>query len=182
MQRQRQEDGHMAIAKQPCLKNNMLEDLDLPITQSCRGAITCPHKSAQIAHSIANSMYTLPYKHLQLKYMYQSFFSLPTQTINKAANNNQLHGTACLNSPKIVNKYLAPPPATSKGRLKKQSVNVHMSRPKKKDTTTTKPTKDVDKFPVPASVNPTTNIILDNHSTNKIFCCVILGNTTMGTF
>ena len=35
-----------------------------------------------------------------------------------------------MNSPKIVQKYLAPSPATSKGRLKKQRANVRTTRPK----------------------------------------------------
>ena len=86
------------------------------------------------------------------------------------------------NSPKIVNKYLAPSPATSKGRLKKQKLNVRMRQPKKKDTTNTQATKDTDKAPVPTSTNSNTNIIQDNHSTINVLCCTALWDATTGTF
>ena len=79
----------------------------------------------------ASNLYTLPYKHQQLKYMHQTFFSSPSQTIVEAANNNQLEGIPCLHSPKQVTKYLAPSPATSKGRLKKQRANVRTTRKNK---------------------------------------------------
>ena len=75
-------------------KNNILEGLDLtlPGPAATKSRATRPRASAQFSHSVANNLYTLPYKHQKLKYMHQSFFSPPTQTINKAANNNQLHG------------------------------------------------------------------------------------------
>ena len=103
----------------PVSKNNTLEGLDLPITAPRRGAITQARHNARFAIDGANNLHTLPYKHQQLKYMHQSFFNPPIQTIAEAANNEQLEGIPCLNSPKIVQKYLAPSPATSKGRLKK---------------------------------------------------------------
>ena len=94
----------------PMSQNNMIEGLDLRIPRQQRQGTTRIHA--------ANNIYTLPYKHHQLKYMHESFFSPPSQTIVEAVNSNQLQGMPCLHSPKQVNKYLAPSPATSKGRLK----------------------------------------------------------------
>ena len=96
----------------PVSKNNMIEGLDLHIPHQQRRGTTRVNTS--------NNLYILPYKHQQLKYMHQSFFSPPSQTIVEAANNNQLQGIPCLHSPKQVNNYLTPSPATSKERLKKQ--------------------------------------------------------------
>ena len=103
----------------PVLKNNMLEGLDLPIPAPWRGTITQARHNTRFTINVANNLHTLLYKHQQLKYMHQSFFSPPIQTTAESANNNQLQGIPCLNSSKIVQKYLAPSPETSKGRLKK---------------------------------------------------------------
>ena len=105
----------------PVSKTNMIEDLDLHIPRQRQQGTT--------RVNTANNLYTLPYKHQQLKYMHQSLFSPPSQTI-VAANNDQLQGIPCLHSPKQVNKYLAPLPAISKGRLKKQRANVRTTRKK----------------------------------------------------
>jgi hypothetical protein len=43
-------------------------------------------------------------------------------------------------------------------------------------------TEDVDEPPVPASVNPGTIIIPDNHSTSSVLCYAVLGDTSRGTF
>eukprot|EP00804_Cyclotella_cryptica_P011139 CCRYP_020834-RA/>CCRYP_020834-RA protein AED:0.37 eAED:0.22 QI:0/0/0/0.66/1/1/3/0/880 len=61
----------------------------------------------------AANLYTLPFKQQQLKYMHQSFFSPPTNTLIKAINNGQLEGVPFMKSD-LVRKYLAPSPATSK--------------------------------------------------------------------
>merc|ERR1712194_672609 len=114
----------------PIKQDTMLEGLDLPIATPQRGTITQPRHNARFVINVANNMHTLPYKHQQLKYMHQSFFSPPIQTIAEAANNKQLEGIPYLNSPKIVQKYIAPLPATSKDRLKKQQANVRTTRPK----------------------------------------------------
>ena len=158
----------------------MLEDLDLSATYPRRGAITQPQTRPGLAHNVANNLYTLPYKHQQLKYMHQSFFSPPIQTITKAAKNNQLQGIPCLNSPKIVQKYLAPSPATSKGQLKKQRANVRTTRPKKREEATR--SKNVLEAPSPASSIPNTNVIFDTHSASNVLCCTALGDATTGTF
>ena len=81
----------------------------------------------------ANALYTLPYKHQQLKYMHQCFFSPPIATIIEAASNDQLRGIPLLSKPDVVRKYLAPSPATSKGRMKKQRANVWSTRAKQRD-------------------------------------------------
>ena len=62
--------------------------------------------------------------------MHQAFFNLPIQTLIAAANNGQMKGIALLNDPKMIKKYLAPSPATSKGRLTKQRSNVRSTKPK----------------------------------------------------
>jgi hypothetical protein len=66
----------------------MVEGLELIIAQPGRDAILRPRASAQFASSGANKLYTLPYKHQQLKHMHQSFVSPTIQMINEAANNN----------------------------------------------------------------------------------------------
>ena len=108
----------------PVSKNNMFEDLDLPIPQPHSGAISHLRNSTRFAHSFDDNLYTLPHKHQQLKYMRQPSFGPSIQLVDKAVNNNQLQGIPCSNSPKIVNKYLVLPSATSKARLKKQIANV----------------------------------------------------------
>ena len=116
----------------PVLKSNTLEGVDLPISRSCYGAITCPCNMARFTHNAATNLYTLSYKHQQLKYMHQSFFSPPIQTISDTINNNQLHRIPCLNSRKIVCTYRAPSPVTPKGHMKKQWANVRTTQPKTK--------------------------------------------------
>ena len=54
-------------------KTNRIEGLDLHIPGQRRQGTT--------RTNTANNLYTLPYKHQQLKYMHQSFFSPPSQTI-----------------------------------------------------------------------------------------------------
>ena len=78
----------------PVSKTNRIEGLDLHIPRQ--------RQQGTIRTNTSNNLYTLPYKHQQLKYMHQSFFSPPSQTIVEAANNNQLQGIQCLHSPKQV--------------------------------------------------------------------------------
>ena len=168
----------------PVSKNNRLEGLDLMgISQAAiTSRATAPRASAHSAQAMINSLYTLPYKHQQLKYMHQSFFSPPIQTISEAASNNQLHGIPCLNSPAMVKKYLAPSPATSKGRLKKQRSNVRTTRPKKRGNTITLAPEVEEPATTPSTTNTDANIIIDTHSTSNVFCCAALGDATTGTF
>ena len=145
----------------PVSKNNTIEGLDLHI----------PRQQLQETTRVntTNNTYTLPYTHQQLKYMHQSFFSPPSQTMVEAANNNQLQGTPCLHSPKQVNKYLAPLPATSKERLKKQQANLRTTR-KNKNSTIPPPSQAmddiriaeiVDKINAPLSTDAIPNVIED---------------------
>ena len=92
--------------------------------------INMPYQRPRRTPLFANALHTLPYKQQQLKYMHQTFFSPPHQTIIDAANNKQLTTIPLLGKPDQVRKHLAPSPATSKGRLKKQRANVRSTRKK----------------------------------------------------
>ena len=62
-----------------------------PAPESAQPArINLPYHRPRRTPSFANNLYTLPYTHQQLKYMHQTFFSHPHQTIIDAAHNNQL--------------------------------------------------------------------------------------------
>ena len=85
-----------------------------------------------------------------------------------------------MNSPKIVQKYLAPSSATSKGRLKKQRANVRTTRPKIKLEGEV-PSDDVFADIAPININ-NSSVIEDSHSASNVFCCATLGDATTGTF
>ena len=93
-----------------------------------------PTRSQLVTHrqSSCSRMYTLPYKQQQLTCMHQSFCKLPLQTLMAAANNNQLKGVPLLNNAKMIKRYLALLPVTSKGRLTKQRSNARSTRPEDK--------------------------------------------------
>ena len=78
----------------------------------------------------AHSLYTMPYKQNQLKYMHQSFFSLPIQHIIDAAMNDQLEGIPFLSKPELIRKYLPPSLATPKGRMKRHRTGLRTTRKK----------------------------------------------------
>jgi len=82
----------------------------------------------------AANLYTLPYKQQQLKYIHQSFFSPPPHTLIKAINNGQLEGIPFMKA-ELVRKYLAPSPATSKGRMKRPRQGIRSTRQKPHITT-----------------------------------------------
>ena len=73
-----------------------------------------------------------------------------------------------MNSPKIVQKYLAPSPATSKGRLKKQQANVRTTRLKIKLEGEV-PSDDDFADIAPTNTNDS-NAIEDSHSASNVFC------------
>ena len=158
----------------PVSKTNNIEGLDLHIPRQRR--------QGTIRTNTANNLYTLPYKHQQLKYMHQAFFSPPSQTIIEAANNDQLQGIPCLHSPKQVKKYLAPSPATSKGRLKKQRANVRTTRKNKTDAVPPlSQTMDdirteeiVDEINAPPSTDARPNVIENTENVCNVFCCTAL--------
>ena len=73
--------------------------------------VTSKKSNSSVKYGAANSVYTLPYKQQQVKYMHQVFCSPPIATLEKAIANNQLTGFPCMKN-KLVRKYLAPSPAT----------------------------------------------------------------------
>ena len=79
----------------------------------------------------ANALYTLPYKQNQLKYMHQTFCNALLQTLIKAANNEQLEGIPFLKAD-LIQKYLPPSPATSKGRMKRPRTGIRSTHKKGK--------------------------------------------------
>eukprot|EP00804_Cyclotella_cryptica_P009929 CCRYP_017362-RA/>CCRYP_017362-RA protein AED:0.45 eAED:0.27 QI:0/0/0/0.5/1/1/2/0/554 len=89
-------------------------------SQHASPPITNPHT--------AMNMYTLPSKQQQLKYMHQVFFSPPISILIKAINNNQLQGFPLMKAD-LVQKNLAPSPATSKGHMKRPHVGIRSTRP-----------------------------------------------------
>jgi hypothetical protein len=80
-------------------KNTTYAALDLQMPHA--------HAAANANHTAAASVYTLPYKQQQMKYMHQSFYNMPIPTLVKAIQNNQLTGFLCM-TVKNAKKYLAP--------------------------------------------------------------------------
>ena len=91
------------------------------------------HTQQANMHSAYASLYTLPYKQNQLKYMHQSFFNAPLQMLIDASLNNQLTGVPFINNPDFIQKYLAPSTATPKGRMKKPKAGIRSTRKIVKD-------------------------------------------------
>ena len=89
-----------------------------------------------------------------------------------------MKGIPLLNDAKTIKKYLAPSPATSKGRLTKQRANVRSNRPKDK-------TKQQMEEEISASdtVPPVTDVdvIPTDEQASNVFCCVALAVATEGT-
>ena len=83
-----------------------------------------------------------------------------------------------LSDAKTIEKYLAPSPATSKGRLTKQRANVRSTRPKDR-------TKQQMEEEISTSDNLTPDTDVDVIPTDKqasnMFCCASLADTTEGT-
>ena len=65
-------------------------------------------KKQSTLHKANSSLYTLPYKQNQLKYMHQAFFNAPIKMLIDAAHNNQLTGVPFINNADNIRKYLAP--------------------------------------------------------------------------
>ena len=65
----------------------------------------------------AATVYTLSYKQQKVKYMHQTFFTLPPTTLEKAISNNQLKSFPMMNT-KNIRRHLLLLPATPKGRMK----------------------------------------------------------------
>ena len=96
--------------------NQLVASLDLQLTPQ------------QQAMNAANYLYTLPYKQNQLKYMHQLFFNSPFQILTDAAFNNQLTDIPFIHNMDFILKYIAPSPATPKGRMKRPRSGIRSTR------------------------------------------------------
>ena len=85
----------------------------------------------QIRHTAATSLYTLPYKQQQMKFLHQTFFNLPPATLLKAIANGQMGGILLM-KPELIQRYLAPLPATPKGRMKRPRPGIRSTERKGK--------------------------------------------------
>ena len=90
----------------------------------------CKQKST--LHTENASLYKLPYKQNQLNYMHQECFNAPIKMLLDAAYNNQLKDIPFINNEDNIRKYLAPSPATPKGRMKKPEADIRSTRKKLK--------------------------------------------------
>eukprot|EP00804_Cyclotella_cryptica_P009771 CCRYP_013223-RB/>CCRYP_013223-RB protein AED:0.40 eAED:0.40 QI:0/0/0/1/0/0/3/0/850 len=127
----------------------------------------------------AANLYTLPFKQQQLKYMHQSFFSPPPHTLIKAINKGQLEGIPFMKAD-LVRKYLAPSPATSKGRMKRPRQGIRSTRQRPHMATEQEyPMKDT-----PSSFTTNANIIpiepTDGCACN-VLCYAALADKHSGT-
>ena len=61
-------------------------------------------KQRSTLHTANASLYTLPYKHNQLKYMHQSFLNAPIKMLIDAAHNNQITGIPFINNADNIRK------------------------------------------------------------------------------
>ena len=89
---------------------------------------TARWKQKSNLHTANSSLHTLPYKQNQLKYMYQEFFNATIKMLIEAALNNQLTGIRFINNSDSIHKYLAPSPATPKGRTKNPKAGIRSTR------------------------------------------------------
>ena len=116
--------------------------------------------------------------------MHQCFFSPPIASIIEAASNDQLSGIPFLSKPDVVRKYLAPSPATSKGRMKKQRANVRSTRANRRSseqpTVTMELGPDAFQEAQQRPVEAEAPVISQNEC--NVFCCAALGDARIGTF
>ena len=92
----------------------------------------CTEKGKQQStlHTANASLYTLPYKQNQIKYMHQAFFNAPIKMIIDASHNNQFTVIPFINNADNIRKYLAPSPETPKGRMKKPKAGIRSTKNK----------------------------------------------------
>eukprot|EP00804_Cyclotella_cryptica_P022284 CCRYP_018108-RA/>CCRYP_018108-RA protein AED:0.45 eAED:0.45 QI:0/-1/0/1/-1/1/1/0/170 len=130
------------------------------------------------------NMYTLPSKQQQLKYMHQAFFSPPIATLLKAINNNQLQGFPLMKAD-LVQKYLAPSPATSKGHVKRPRTGIRSTRPTLSGPTTTPvaPPSNVPTNTPPIEPMTTPHVIPPDITDTicNVFCFAALADKHHGT-
>ena len=138
-------------------------------------------------HSEYASLYTLPYKQNQLKYMHQSFFNAPLQMLIDASLNNQLTGVPFINNPDFIQKYLAPSPATPKGRMKKPKAGIRSTRKIVKDRRARKLGMELsdsgaeEEISAQPTMQSPTIIPNDAPQANSIFCYAALADKQQGT-
>ena len=131
----------------------------------------------KVRHTAATSLYTLPYKQQQMKYMHQTFFNLPPATILKAISNDQLSGIPLM-KPDLIRRYLAQLPATPKGRMKRPRPGIRSTKVKK--TENCEPVK-IDKIQIHPNAIRATTIPPDNVPDSNIFCYAALADKQQGT-
>ena len=128
-----------------------------------------------VRHTAATSLYILPYKQQQMKYIHQTFYNLPPPTLIEAISNGQLRGIPLM-KPQLICRYLAPPPATPKGRMKRPRPGIKSTSTKERYSKC-EPVK-INKIifhpnaakttPILSDDNPDSNIL----STNKRACYI----------
>lgn len=131
--------------------------------------------STPVAHHAAHNVYTLPYKRNQLKYMHQSLFNPPIPTLLRAIQNEQLEGFPFMKAD-TVRKYLAPSPATPKGRMKRTRAGIRSTRKKPKRTKSPPSAPNI----IPDETADGTAEHVPNGCSN-VFCFAALADKVQGT-
>eukprot|EP00804_Cyclotella_cryptica_P020661 CCRYP_003457-RA/>CCRYP_003457-RA protein AED:0.44 eAED:0.32 QI:0/0/0/0.5/1/1/2/0/441 len=137
-----------------------------------------PHHLPPPRHQhVTYNVYTLPFKQ-QLKYMHQAFFSPPVHTLIKAINNGQLLGVPFM-KPDLIRKYLAPSPATSKGRMKHPCTGIRSTSCNPPPQDSASPTSP----PITTGTNTSHIIPLEpiGDSSCNVFCYAALADKHTGT-
>eukprot|EP00804_Cyclotella_cryptica_P007133 CCRYP_020039-RA/>CCRYP_020039-RA protein AED:0.39 eAED:0.39 QI:0/0/0/1/1/1/2/0/512 len=127
----------------------------------------------------AANLYTLPFKQQQIKYVHKGFFSPPTHPLLKAINNGQLEGVPYMKSD-LIQKYLAPSPATSKGRMKRPRMGIRSTCPRgSKQPEPVHPLQE----PSPTTTSTVNVIPFDtiDDSVCNVFCYAALADKQAGT-
>ena len=110
--------------------------------------------------------------------MHQAFFSPPAYTLIKAINNGQLEGIPFMKAD-LIRKYLAPSPATSKGRMKRQTgIRSTRAKPTTKNATPQSPEEPIPNVASPPHVIPVEST---SDSICNVFCYAALADKHAGT-
>ena len=142
-----------------------------------------PHANAgnTATHMATASVYTLPYKQQQVKYMHQCFFNAPIPTLIKAIQNKQLTGFPCM-TVKNIKRYLAPSPATPKGRMKRPRTGIRSTTTQQQREEVQKEEENENKDA--AAVNndrQARHMIPAEQEGNNVFCYAALADKNDGT-
>ena len=101
---------------------------------------------------------------------------MPEQTLEKAINNEQLRGFPCMNV-KDIRRYLAPSPATAKGRMKKPKAGIRSTCNKKSENVNEEAEYTEDMHPTDG--NTTSEGVVENK--NNMFCFAAIADKEKGT-